>query len=218
MFRDRQSPICSISMEASSLLHSCLTLGVDILFSSIVKFATEVSAEHLWLPGWENLGIMCPTFTQVAPGMYELTAQGIQWALSFLHCPLSSPYSFPAVGWLQKTAVPGAQETTLQRPSVSEGTSETCLYLVYSSCFHWWIYFLSEHLAKWFAIGNQIYFLCINRIIISCILEKLWTHLILIMAVTLHKPWPNHMTDYFPEQTCFVCAALSKITSWNCTH
>lgn len=135
-----------------------------------------------------------------------------------LHCPLSSPYSFSAVGWLQKTAVPGAQETTLQRPSVSEGTSETCLYLVYSSSFHWWIYFLSEHLAKWFAIGNQIYFLCINRIIISCILEKLWTHLILIMAVTLHKPWPNHMTDYFPEQACFVCVAVSKITSWHCTH
>ena len=61
-------------------------------------------------------------------------------------------------------------------------------------------------------------FLCINRIIISCILEKLWTHLILIMAVTLHKPWPNHMTNYFPEQTCFVCAAVSKITSWHCTH
>lgn len=58
-------------------------LGVDILFSSTLKFATEVSAEHLWLPGWETLGIMHPTFTQVATGMYELTAQGIWWVLSF---------------------------------------------------------------------------------------------------------------------------------------
>lgn len=78
-------------------------------------------------------------------------------------------------------------------------------------------------LSQW-TLGQMIcnwesdIFLWISRIIISCILEKLWTHLILIMAVTLHKPWPNHMTDYFPEQTCFVCAAVSKITSWHCTH
>lgn len=149
--------MCYISMEASSLLHSWFPSGCGyFVFINFKVCHRGIS----WTPltSWlRNPGDNAPYIHSSSHWNVWVNCTRHLVSALLLHGPLSSTYSFSAVGWLQKSAVPGAQETTLQRPSVSEATSETCLCFIYSSCFHWWIYFLSEHLAKWFAVGNQIY-------------------------------------------------------------
>lgn len=104
------------------------------------------------------------------------------------HCALPSVF-IPILSrffcWLvTRRGVPGAQGTTVQILSLSDGTCNPHLYLFSSPCFYWWIQFLRQRLAKrCICSWESDTFLYINTIIICVWMEELWAHPIPIMTM-----------------------------------